>query len=207
MNKPLIIIGNGGHAAVLVEILIAQQRIIIGYTAPNEKKSFFNLPYLGTDDVIINYHTDEVELVLGLGKINISHSRKSIFEQFSEKGYFFANVIHTTAIVSPSAQIGQGVQIMAGAIVQTNVTIGNSTIINTGSIIDHDGIIGSHTHLAPGTTLSGGVRIGESSLIGVGTTIIQGITIGDETLVGAGSVVVKNIGNRNTAYGVPAREV
>lgn len=40
MNKPLIIIGNGGHAAVLVEILIAQQRIIIGYTAPNEKKAF-----------------------------------------------------------------------------------------------------------------------------------------------------------------------
>lgn len=207
MSKPLIIIGNGGHAAVLVEILIAQQRKIIGYTAPNEKKNFLNLPYLGTDDVIINYHIDEVELVLGLGTINISPIRKSIFEQFSEKGYFFANVIHRAAIVSPSAQIGQGIQIMAGAIVQTNATIGNNIIINTGTIIDHDSIIGSHTHLGPGTTLSGGVKVGENSLIGVGTTIIQGISIGDETLVGAGSVVVKNIGNRKTAYGIPARDV
>ncbi|WP_427138364.1 acetyltransferase [Psychrobacillus psychrodurans] len=207
MNKPLIIIGNGGHAAVLVEILIAQQRKIIGYTAPNEKENFLKLPYLGTDDVIINYHIDEVELVLGLGTINISPIRKSIFEQFSEKSYIFANVVHNAAIVSPTAQIGHGVQIMAGAIVQTNVTIGNNTIINTGTIIDHDGIIGSHTHLGPGTTLSGGVKIGENSLIGVGTAIIQGISIGDETLVGAGSVVVKNIGNRKTAYGVPARDV
>jgi len=207
MNKPIIIIGNGGHAGVLVEILTAQKRKIMGYTAPQENKSFFNLPYLGTDDVIITYHSEMVELVLGLGTINISPLRKSIFEQFSAKGYLFANVIHSTAIVSPSVEVGQGIQIMAGAIVQPNVIIGSNTIINTGSIIDHDVKIGSHVHLAPSSTLSGGVIIGEGCLIGVGSSIIQGINIGNETLVGAGSVVIKNIGNRKFAYGVPAKEV
>lgn len=207
MNKPIIIIGNGGHAGVLVEILITQQRKIIGYTAPQENKNFFNLPYLGTDDVIFNYHSEMVELVLGLGTINISPLRKSIFERFIVKGYLFANVIHSTAIVSPSVQIGQGIQIMAGVIVQNNVIIGSDTIINTGAIIDHDGIIGSHVHLAPRVTISGGGRIGDSCLIGAGATIIQGITIGTESIVGAGSVVLKNIGKRKTAYGVPAKEV
>ncbi|MFZ0578744.1 MAG: acetyltransferase [Psychrobacillus psychrotolerans] len=207
MNKPIIIIGNGGHAAVLVEILVSQQRKIMGYTAPQEKKSFFNLPYLGTDDVIINYRSSEIELVLGLGTINISPLRKSIFEQFKKKGYLFASVIHSATIVSPSVQMGQGIQIMAGAIVQTNVVIGSNVIINTGSIIDHDGIIGSHAHIAPGSKISGGVSIGDGCLIGVGTSIIQGITIGNDSLVGAGSVVIKSIGNRKTAYGVPAKEV
>ncbi len=207
MSKPIIMIGNGGHASVLVETLIAQQREVKGYTAPIEEKAFFDLPYLGMDDAIANYHPDEVELVLGLGTIAISSLRKLMFEQFIAKGYIFANVIHQTAIVAPSVRMGHGIQMMAGAILQTNVAIADNTIINTGTIIDHDSKIGSHVHLAPRVTLSGGVKIGNGSHIGTGTSIIQGITIGDEALIGAGSVVVKNIGDRITAYGVPAKEV
>lgn len=200
-------IGNGGHASVLVEILIAEQREIKGYTAPGNQRSLLNLSYLGVDDVIDTYDPSEVELVLGLGTIGISTLRKSIFEQFVAKGYTFVNVIHPTSIVAPSVQMGHGIQIMAGSILQTNVWIADNTIINTGSIIDHDSVIGCHVHLAPGSTLSGGVEIGNGCHIGTGTSIIQGIMIGEETLIGAGSVVVKNIGDRKTAYGVPAKEV
>lgn len=207
MNKPIIIIGNGGHASVLVETLIAQQREIKGYTAPQEEENGFNLSYLGTDDIITGYDPNEVALVLGLGTIEVSAYRKSIFEYFVAKGYTFANVIHPTAMVASSVKIGHGIQIMAGAILQTNSAIADNSIINTGSVIDHDSLIGHHVHVAPGSTLSGGVKIGNGCHIGIGTSIIQGITIGNETVIGAGSVVVKNIGDRKTAYGVPAKEV
>ena len=200
-------IGNGGHAAVLIEILIGQGREIRGYTAPKVENGFFDLTYLGTDDSIFSYSSDEVELVLGLGTITVSSNRRLIYEQFKAKGYYFANVIHSTAIVSPSTKLGQGIQIMAGAILQTNVSIADNTIINTGSIIEHDCMIGSHVHIAPGSTLSGGVSINDNCHIGTGTSVIQGITIGAESMVGAGSVVITNIDNRKTVYGVPAKEV
>ena len=208
MNKPVIMIGNGGHASVLVETLLIQQREIIGYTAPSKEKAFLDLPYLGTDDIIAdNYNRDEVELVLGLGTVTTSNVRKSIFVHFKSLGFSFASVIHPTAVISSSMQMGKGIQVMAGAILQTNVSIGDNSIINTGSIIDHDCLIGEHVHIAPGSTLSGGVQIGDSCLIGVGTSIIQSISIGNETIIGAGSVVVKDIGSEKTAYGVPAKEV
>jgi len=208
MNKPVIIIGNGGHASVLVETLLIQQREIIGYTAPSKEKEFFDLPYLGTDDIIAdNYNPDELELVLGLGTVMSSIVRKSIFEDFNSIGFSFIGVIHPTAIISSSTQIGEGAQIMAGTILQANVSIEDNTIINTGSIIDHDCHIGKHVHIAPGSTLSGGVHIGDGCHIGVGTSIIQGITIGHETTIGAGSVVIKDIGIGKIAYGVPAKEV
>ena len=208
MSNPVIIIGNGGHASVLVETLLIQQREIIGYTAPSKEKEFFDLPYLGTDDMIAdNYNPNEVEFVLGLGTVTTSIVRKSIFLHFKSLEFSFANVIHPTAVISSSTQIGEGVQVMAGAILQPNVNIGDNSIINTGSIIDHDCQIGKHAHIAPGTTLSGGVRIGDGCHIGVGTSIIQGITIGHETTIGAGSVVVKDIVSGKTAYGVPAKEV
>lgn len=208
MNKSVIIIGNGGHASVLVETLLIQQREIIGYTAPSKEKEFFDLPYLGIDDMIAdNYNPNEVELVLGLGTVTTSNVRKSIFEGFISIGFALIRVIHPTAIISSSTQIGEGAQIMAGTILQANVSIGDNSIINTGSIIDHDCLIGKHAHIAPGSTLSGGVQIGDGCHIGVGTSIIQGITIGHETTIGAGSVVVKDIGSGKTAYGVPAKEV
>lgn len=207
MSKPIIIIGDGRHAAVLVEILISQNRKVIGYTSLRSGNKLSGLPYLGKDNVIATYGTEEIELVLGLGTVNVATHRKKIFEMFITQGYTFANVVHSSTIISPSVQVGQGVQIMAGSVLQTNVRVLENTIINTGTIIDHDCFIGKHTHIAPGTTLSGGVRIGENCHVGTGTSIIQGITIGNETLIGAGSVVVSNVGNKKKAFGVPAKEV
>lgn len=208
MNKPIILIGDGGHAGVLAEILLSQNREILGYTSPEQKGDFYGLEYLGDDRVITaDYSPYEVDLVLGLGTVTVSAHRKRIFNAFKASGYRFSHVIHSSAIISSTAKLGEGVQIMAGVILQAMVEIEDNAIINTGTIIDHDCRIGKHVHIATGTSISGGVQIGESCHIGTGTSIIQGIGIGDETLVGAGSVVVKDIGSRKKVYGVPAKEV
>ncbi|MDV6376982.1 acetyltransferase [Sporosarcina sp. GW1-11] len=207
MNKPIIIVGDGGHASVLIETLITLNKKILGYTAPKERKELFHLVYLGTDDVIESYCPNEVELVIGLGTVGVSTFRKELFESYKKKGYTFTSVIHPSANLSPSVKLGEGVQIMAGVIMQTNVNVFDNVIINTGVIIDHDCKVKSHTHIAPGTTLSGSVTVGQGCHIGTGSAVIQGISIGDGTLIGAGSVVVTTIGSNKKAYGVPAKEV
>lgn len=207
MNKRVIIIGNGGHASVLTEILLQQQVDIIGFTAPTKQENEFQLVYLGDDEAIKNYSSDDVALVMGLGMIRPKSWREKIYCAFKEQGYSFLTVVHPSAIVAPSVYLGEGVQVMAGAIIQTNTKIADNTIVNTGAIVDHDGQIGLHVHIAPGTKISGNVSIGNSTHIGTGTTIIQGIDIGERTLIGAGSVVVKNIGADAKAFGVPAKEV
>ncbi len=207
MNKPIIILGNGGHASVLTEILLLQHREILGFTAPEEQTNSYGLEYLGTDEIIGTYNPGEVELVLGLGAVRISIVRQSIFEELKNQGYIFATCIHPTAIISTTAILAEGVQMMSGAIVQPHALIGRNTIINTGVIIEHDCVIGSHVHVAPGVTLSGSVHIGDYSHIGTGSSVIQGIEIGSNSLVGAGAVVISNIGTNKKAFGVPAKEV
>ena len=207
MNKPLIILGNGGHASVLMEVLLVQGEKVLGFTAPSAEDNHFGLSYLGPDEMIYNYQPTEVELVLGLGMLKPSSIREKVFIHFKAKGYSFKSIIHSSAIISPSAKLSEGVQIMAGAIIQTCTTIADNTIVNTGAMIDHDGQIGAHVHIAPGTKISGAVQIGKSTHIGTGTTIIQGIHIGEKCLIGAGSVVVKNIADNVKVFGVPAKEV
>ena len=207
MNKPIIIIGNGGHASVLTEILLLQQRDILGYTAPKEETNSYGVKYLGTDKVIEEYSPEEVELVLGLGTVCVSSVRRTIFEEMKKLGYTFVTCIHPQSIISFTARLAEGTQIMAGSIIQPHVEIGENTIINTGTIIEHNCLIGAYVHIAPGTTLSGGVIIGNGSHVGTGSSIIQGIEIGKNTLIGAGSVIISNIGTNKKAFGVPAKEV
>ena len=207
MSKPIIILGNGGHAKVLIEILQEQNREIVGFTAPFNKENSYGFAYLGKDEEIFGFGFTEVELVNGLGSVTVNPLRKNIFKLFKNRGYTFANVIHPSSIISPSAIIGEGVQIMAGTIIQTNAFIADNTIINTGVKIDHDSVVYEHVHIAPGTTISGNVHVRANTHIGTGTSIIQGITIGEGCLIGAGSVIVKDIRDKAKAFGVPAKEV
>ena len=209
MNRPLIIIGAGGHSKVLIDTLQSQAMEILGITdidVNKQNQELLGIPIIGEDKVVFQYHPESVLLVNGIGRVDGSNHRQGIFQYFERNGYQFAQVIHQSAIVSLNVTIAAGAQIMAGAVVQPGSIIGANSIINTGTVLDHDTFIGSHVHIAPGVTISGGVRIDDGTLIGAGTTIIQGIKVGANSLVAAGSVVIRDVPEGTTVMGVPAKE-
>lgn len=117
----------------------------------------------------------------------------------------FSTAIHPSAIVSSSAQIGEGSVVMAGAVINADVIIGKHCIINTGATVDHDCVIEDYCHIAPGAHISGGTQVGEGTWIGVGASVIQCLHIGYNCMIGAGSVVVCDIPDGVTAYGNPCK--
>jgi len=204
---PIIVIGAGGHAKVLLDTLLNQEQGIIGIVdkeISTLEKELLGIRIIGTDDFVLHYQTEKILLVNGIGSIKNTSIRKYIYDQFKEKGYSFANVIHSSAIIAKDVTLSEGVQVMAGGIIQTGSTIGPNTIINTRSSIDHDCKIGAHVHIAPGVIISGGVEIGDGVHIGTGAVLIQGIKIGSNSLVGAGSVVIRDVIAETTVIGVPA---
>ncbi|WP_288724832.1 acetyltransferase [uncultured Treponema sp.] len=207
MNKPIIIIGAGDHAKVLLDILLEQDVTVIGLTDKNISKGncIYGVSVIGDDSEILKYKTDEIELVNGIGSVGNTSIRQKVFSSLKEKGYFFRSVIHEASIVSKRAKLGEGVQLLAGAIVNIEAEIDDNTIINTKTSIDHGCVIGKHCHIAPGCSFSGCVRIGDCTHIGTGTSIIQGINIGKNVLIGAGSVVINDVSDNEKAFGVPAR--
>lgn len=207
MTKPLIIIGAGDHAKVLLDILLEQGENVIGLADKSVPKEtlIYGVPVIGDDEAVLQYKVDEVELVNGIGSVGSTALRAKLYEFYKSKGYSFKTVIHKSAVVSSRAKLCEGAQVLVGTVVTTEAKIGENSIINTKTSIDHGCKIGRHCHIAPGCTLSGCVSIGDNSHIGTGTSIIQGITIGSNVLIGAGSVVVKNIKDNSKAYGVPAK--
>lgn len=206
MKKPIILLGSGGHARVLLSVLRRREVEILGITDPSRTagETWLGCKVLGQDGAIHGYDPNVVRLVNGIGSLpGDGGLRSRLFEAFTQQGYTFQNVIDPTALIADDVSLGEGVQIMAGSIIQPGARIGENTIINTGSIIEHDCHVGCHVHIAPGVACSGGIEIGDHVHLGTGAIVIQGITIGAHTVVGAGGIVTQAIGERQIVY--PAR--
>jgi len=176
-------------------VLQLEHRNILGLITPELEKGskHHGLEVLGDDEQLKQYNPTEIDLINGIGSLPSQKLRWQVSEKVRSWGYTLSQVIHPSAIVTSSATLGEGVQIMAGCAIQPGCNIGRDTIINTGCMIDHDCVIDENSHIAPGCVLSGGINIGRSVHIGTGSNVIQNIRIGEGAVVAAGTTLYKNV--------------
>lgn len=205
----MIIVGAGGHARSVLDILIENDEYdILGCLDPvySEEKQILcmeGINVIGTDEDMKRFFDSgcrHIFIAIGNPKI-----RKRLYEKAVAMGYKPVNAISQYARISRYARIGFGNCVMAGAVINVNCRIGNACIINTNSSLDHDCRVSDYVHVAPGVAVSGTTTIGEGTHIGTNAAVIDGITIGQWSYIGAGAAVVKDIPDSVMAYGVPAR--
>lgn len=205
----MILIGGGGHAAVLAEIMNTLQQSMLGFTdvrAPDANTLLSGLNFLGDDSVVLSSHSpDEISLINGLGSTGEIKRRVTLFNHFTAEHYHFTNVVHPTAYLSPSVSYGQGLQILAGAIVNTGAQLGDNVLINSQALVEHHCSVGDHSHIASGAVLCGACRVGKSVHVGAGAVINQGLTIGDGAIIASGAVVIADVPAGSLMAGVPAQ--
>lgn len=208
ISLPVIVLGAGGHAKVLIEALRTSGVIIQGITdkdVARHGKLLMSIPIIGDDEMVQRFTTDSILLVNAVGTTRVASQRRELFERFKMRGYCFATVVHASAVVASDTLLGEGAQIMAGAVLQPGVQIGENTIVNTRATIDHDCIVGNHAHISPGAILCGDVSVADNAYLGAGATIIQGIRVGRNSMVAAGAVVVRDVLDGEVVVGVPGR--
>jgi sugar O-acyltransferase (sialic acid O-acetyltransferase NeuD family) len=138
---------------------------------------------------------------------SIKGLRPKIIEEVEGAGLSFVNVIHPSAIIAPSARIGQDILILPGVIIGSGVTIGDHVILNSAVTIDHDSLIEDSVSIGPGVHLAGGITVRSGTFIGIAACSANGVTIGRNCLIGAGSVVTEDIPDNVVAAGVPAKVI
>ncbi len=202
-HKPLVLLGGGGHASVLADILLGQGRQILAVICPDDISSrsvFAGLTHLTRDEDVEHFSPDSVLLVNGIGMLPRSTFRQRINQKFLELGYQFETVIASDAHVSPFAIIHAGVQILSGARVQTGAQIAGHTIVNSCALVEHDCQIGAYNHIAPKATLCGEIHTEENVFIGANATLIQGIVLESQSVVGAGAILTQSLSSGYTCY-------
>lgn len=203
--KPILLIGNGGHAKVVKEIIeLSDEYELKGYLTDDitEYDKEENLIY----DNLKNIHLYKAKYLFHIA-IGNNHIRKKLFNKIKISIEQFPVLKHPSAIISSSAKIDNGTVIMANSVINAETSIGMHNIINTGSIIEHDNLIKDYVQISPNSTLTGGVEVGEASQIGASATVLPTLKIGDDVIVGAGATVVNHVANHQIVVGTPAKPI
>ncbi len=205
---PVIVVGAGGHARVLLDTLRAGRHEVRGLCDSNPDRARTACPdetIVGDDRVVLAMPVDEVAIVIGIGGTRATERRRSLFALYRDAGFRIVSVIHPSAVIARDVVIGAGAQIMAGAVIQPAAIVGENAIVNTRASVDHDCRIGDHAFIAPGVTLCGGVVIGAGAHVGAGATVLEYRSVGAGATVGGGALVNRDVAAGRTVVGVPAR--
>ncbi|MCK4304927.1 MAG: NeuD/PglB/VioB family sugar acetyltransferase [Candidatus Eisenbacteria sp.] len=206
VESQVVIIGASGHGRVALDLLQAAGCGMAGFIDRGmDPGSEINGAH------VLAREPEECEL---LGKPEVgwfvalgdNATRRSICQRIIKlTGRPPVNLIHPSAIVSPSVTLGHGVFIGPGAAVNANSSLADGVIVNTGATLDHDAQVGAYAQISPGCHLAGNAVLGALSFLGVGCCLIPGRSVGAGAMVGAGAVVVRDIPERVVAMGSPAR--
>ncbi|MCM1153186.1 MAG: acetyltransferase [Muribaculum sp.] len=182
------ILGAGGHALVVAEIIRAMGLKCAGFLGRGECRrevQGVTLPELVDSPLFI--------------AIGDNSRRRLIAENLQA---IYPVLISPRAYISPSSLIGEGSVIMPMAAIETGAQIGRHCIVNTSAVVDHECRLADYVHISPGAVLCGNVFVGQGAWIGAGAVVLPGISIGADAIVGAGSTVLRDVPPSTTAVGV-----
>jgi len=197
-DSKIILQGGGEHARVVLDCLLALGAEVLALFDPKYDGELFGVKQRGVYDPSF---APQARAIIAIGN-NAVRKKVALSTRHS-----FTSVIHTSAIVSPRAKVGNGSMILHGSVIQAQAVVGDHVIVNTASSIDHDCQIGNFAHIAPRAVLCGKVNVGEGVLVGAGAVILPGISIGEWATVGAGAVVTKDVPAGATVVGNPATRI
>ncbi|GJD63944.1 acetyltransferase [Methylobacterium frigidaeris] len=210
MQRPLIILGTGGNALDILDLVESRSGPwrVAGFLddARPAGDTVAGLPVLGRlGEARLFAEDPETGFVNAIGSEASHRERLAIVARTGLDSERFATLVHAGAAVSSRAVLGPGTCVHAGASVAGNVVVGLHVAIGPGTIVGHDTVIEDGAVLAPGCIVSGFVRLGRTCYVGAGSALRQRVAIGDRALIGLGAVVLRDVPAGATVVGNPAR--
>lgn len=201
--RKLIILGGGGFAREVYSYFVAMAAdskepvVFKGYldVGPDGTNPFPSGEFLGHER---DHRTQQDEyFVLGMAD---NERRATILSDYQEMLARGINIVHPSASVDPSAELGQGNVIGPFCHIGANVKLGAHNVLNYGCSVGHDSNIGDNNVFASDVQVAGYVKMGNNNFLGLSAGIIPRVEIGDYNKVQAGTLVTDAIVNRSFCY-------
>lgn len=208
MDERYIVLGAGGHANIVLDILRQNQKEVYGLTDADFQTGdiCMGYPVLGTDDILEELFQRGIKnAVMGIGHVGNYQIRNKVYSAAKKIGYVFPNIMHPKAVISETARMGEGNLFAAQCVLNPEAEAGSLCIINTGAVIEHECRIGDGVHIAPHATILGAAVVDDNAFIGAGSVILPGIHIGQNCIIGAGSIVINDVDDNSVVVGNPGR--
>ncbi len=207
VNVALVIVGGGGFAnevfhyaldAIAAGLLEGPIRGIVAPEPPAASLARATA-YLGPDD---DAALGDDALIIAIGN---SDTREKVARKLAPRKPRYATVIHPSAYVATTADVGAGAIVAPFAFVGPEATLGEHSILNVHASIGHDARIGPFATLSPHAAVSGNAELAERVFLGTHASVVPGRKLGARCQVAAGSVVTLDAGDGYLLHGNPAK--
>ena len=183
----LLVVGAGGHGLSVAEAAeLSSKFVVVGFLDDllPAGESILGVTVLGPIASIAGYRAIADQAIVAIGNNTV---REKLMQQLAAAGFKLATVVHPRAIVSPSAVLGAGSAVMAGAIVGTEARLGVSSIVNCGAVVDHHANVEDFGHLGVNASMSGGTVLERGAWMQAGAALGYGVRVaaGEVLLPGA----------------------
>lgn len=164
--KSLLILGAGGFGQ-----MIQETARLLGYA-----KVVFLDDAAKCDNVVgkcCDYQALLGEYDTAVAALGDNGMRLYWTEKLMEAGYKVPAIIHPSAVVSPSAQIGSGSFIMQRAVVNTHTVIEHGVLVNSGAVVDHDSHVAKGAHIGLGSVVKANCNIDVKRKVEAGEVVFS----------------------------------
>jgi sugar O-acyltransferase (sialic acid O-acetyltransferase NeuD family) len=190
MKKKILLLGSGGHAKSVIDIIESEEKFEIVGIIDNEKEigdTVLGYTIIGRDDDLERFYGEYKYAFVAVGQIKSFLVRRKLFQLLKNIGYKIPVIISPKAYVSKHASILEGSIIMHQSLVNADAKIGKNCIINSKALIEHDVTIEDNCHISTGAIVNGGVVVKNGTFYGSGATCKEYIEVSG--FIKAGSVV------------------
>ena len=140
--------------------------------------------------------------IYAIGSID---NKREIVTGLQDRGAKFISLIHPTAIVAETANIGQGVVICPFALVSDQADLSDFVMVNCYASCAHDTRVGRYSILSPYATLNGFVELEQEVFLGTHATVTAGRKVGARSRISANSVAMTDVPSQSIVVGVPGK--
>lgn len=205
----LVIIGAGGFAREIFDLA----NVCYGSDPNFSIKGFLSdgpssievMGYPPVLSTVSQYEITEGDVFFcAIGNLN---DRKKTIEMILKKGGKFINLVHPSAEISPSVELGKGIGIKTFCVLASDVKIDDFSFLQSSVIMGHDVKVGKYCQVNSFSFFAGFCRIGDRVSINAGSKLIQNVSVEDGATVGMGSVVLRKVKAGTTVFGIPAKKI
>lgn len=208
--RPLVLVGAGGlarEAAATLRAVNDQHPVyeLVGIVDDDDRlhgRTVAGTSVLGPPELLERL---DVQVLLCVASSTNPRGRLALAERLRLDPERFATVIHPSAVVSHTCEIGPGALLLAGVVATSEVHIGTHVVAMPGTVFTHDDTIASGATFASGVRLAGAVSVGEAAYLGAGALVRENVRIGPGAVVGMGAVVLRDVGAAEVWAGSPAQ--
>ncbi|WGK60357.1 acetyltransferase [Halopseudomonas sp. SMJS2] len=189
MDRTLLVLGAGGHGKSVAEAALLSgewQDILFLDDAWPSVSVALDCPVVGKTESVGEWASKCQGAIAAVGNNSV---RQSWIELIEHAGIELVSIIHPRAWVSPSATVGAGTAVMAGAVLGTVSSVGKGAIINCNATVDHDVVMDDFSHLGVGVQLAGGVKVGAAAWLQAGSSCGYNVVVEAGVVHGAGTVL------------------